>query len=78
MSTITSLYSAELEGLESKIIKVEVNIKKGIPRFTIVGLAAINVKESSERVRIAMENSGFYFPMKSILVNLSPAGLICQ
>ncbi len=75
MSTITSLYSAELEGLESKIIKVEVNIKKGIPRFTIVGLAAINVKESSERVRIAMENSGFYFPMKSILVNLSPAGI---
>ena len=44
MSSITSLYSAELEGLESKIIKVEVNIKKGIPRFTIVGLAAMNVK----------------------------------
>ncbi len=75
MSSITSLYSAELEGLESKIIKVEVNIKKGIPRFTIVGLAAMNVKEATERVRIAIENSGFFFPMNNILVNLSPSGL---
>ncbi len=75
MSNITSLYSAELEGLESKIIKVEVNIKKGIPRFTIVGLAAMNVKEATERVRIAIENSGFRFPMKNILVNLSPSGI---
>ena len=75
MTSITSLYSAELEGLESRLIKVEVNIKKGIPRFTIVGLAAVNVKESTERVRIAMENSGYFFPMKNILVNLSPAGI---
>lgn len=68
-------YSSNLEGLTSKIIKVETNIKRGIPRFTIVGLPNATVKEASERVKIGIENSGFSFPMENILVNLSPADL---
>jgi magnesium chelatase family protein len=67
-------FSSNLDGLSTKTIRVEVNIKRGIPRFTIVGLAATSIKESTERVHIAIENSGFFFPMQSILVNLAPAG----
>ena len=61
-------FSSNLDGLSTKTIRVEVNIKRGIPRFTIVGLAAASIKESTERVHIAIENSGFFFPMQSILV----------
>lgn len=67
-------FSSNLDGLSTRTIRVEVNMKRGIPRFTIVGLAATNIKESTERVHIAIENSGFYFPLQSILVNLAPAG----
>ncbi|MCP5512037.1 MAG: YifB family Mg chelatase-like AAA ATPase [Leptospiraceae bacterium] len=74
-SGMTYTYSADLEGLNSRIIKIEVNIKRGIPRFLLVGLATASVRESSERVRIAIENSGFEFPLQNILVNLSPAGI---
>ncbi|HNC00769.1 MAG TPA: magnesium chelatase domain-containing protein, partial [Leptospiraceae bacterium] len=66
-------YSSNLEGLNTKTIRVEVNLKRGIPRFTIVGLAATSIKESTERVHVAIENSGFDFPLQSILVNLAPA-----
>ena len=67
-------FSSNLDGLSTRTIRVEVNMKRGIPRFTIVGLAAASIKESTERVHIAIENSGFFFPMQSILVNLAPAG----
>ncbi|MBP9885992.1 MAG: YifB family Mg chelatase-like AAA ATPase [Leptospiraceae bacterium] len=67
-------FSSNLDGLSTKTIRVEVNIKRGIPKFNIVGLAAASIKESTERVHIAIENSGFFFPMQSILVNLAPAG----
>lgn len=72
-SNMSYAFSSNLEGLNTKTIRVEVNIKRGIPRFTIVGLAATSIKESAERVHIAIENSGFEFPMQSILVNLAPA-----
>lgn len=69
------VYSANLEGLNSKIIKVEVTMKRGIPRFSIVGLAATSIKESTDRVRAALESSGYEFPIQSITVNLSPADI---
>ncbi|MDX1957693.1 MAG: YifB family Mg chelatase-like AAA ATPase [Leptospiraceae bacterium] len=71
---MTYCFSSELEGIDARIVRVEVNMKKGIPRFQIVGLATPTVREASERVRIAIENSGFEFPLRSVLVNLSPAG----
>lgn len=75
-SNLSYVYSAYLEGLNCKIIKVEVNIKMSLPRFTIVGLVTTTIREATERVRIAIENSGHFFPStKNILVNLSPAGI---
>jgi magnesium chelatase family protein len=68
-------FCAEVDGLNVKIIKVEVHTKRGLPRFHIVGMAMTSVKESAERVRAAIENSHYDFPMQNILVNLSPAGL---
>lgn len=72
---VTFVFSSELEGIEARNVRIEMNLKKGIPRFQIVGLAGGSTRESTDRVRIAMENSGFHFPMQSILVNLSPAGV---
>ena len=56
-----------------KIIEVEVNISKGLPTFNIVGLPDAAVKESKDRVRAAIENSGFEFPLGRITINLAPA-----
>lgn len=60
-------------GTESLIIEVEVHISKGLPQFNIVGLPDASVKEAKERVRAAIINSGFKFPLGRIVVNLSPA-----
>lgn len=65
---------ANLEGLEAFPVFVEINLKRGLPRFMITGLAAQSIRESSERVRIALENSGYSCPFQNILVNLAPAG----
>lgn len=68
------VFSSNLEGLNASTIRVEVNIKRGIPRFSIVGLADASIREAVDRVRIAIENSGYEFPLQNILVNLAPAG----
>ncbi|MBZ0290904.1 MAG: magnesium chelatase, partial [Anaerolineae bacterium] len=62
-------------GLEGRIVDVEVdfNPRAGIPSFGIVGLPDSAVKESRERVRAAVKNTGLQFPNKGYLVNLSPA-----
>lgn len=62
-------------GIDGKIIKVEVDIRNGIPGTDIVGLPDGAVKEAKERVRVAIRNSGFIFPPKRILINLAPAGI---
>lgn len=62
-------------GLSGIIINVEVDITNGLPSFDIVGLPDTAVKESRERVRAAIKNSGFEFPTKRITVNLAPAEL---
>lgn len=67
--------SATFKGVNGSIINVEVDIINGLPSFNIVGLADTSVKESKERVRSAIVNSGFDFPMKRIIVNLAPADL---
>ncbi|EKO14908.1 YifB family Mg chelatase-like AAA ATPase [Leptospira kirschneri] len=68
------LTGANLEGLDAFTVDVEINLKRGLPRFAITGLAAQSIRESSERVRIALENSGYSCPLQNILVNLAPAG----
>ena len=64
-----------LQGLEGYIIDVEVDISNGLPQLSIVGLADMSIKESKERVRSAIKNSGFQFPLSRITINLAPANL---
>ncbi|SFC73401.1 YifB family Mg chelatase-like AAA ATPase [Clostridium uliginosum] len=67
------IISATHNGLEGFLIEVEVDISKGLPMFSIVGLADTSVKEAKERVRAAILNSGFEFPLGRITINLAPA-----
>lgn len=62
-----------LFGLEGCLIHVQVDVSKGVPRWEVVGLPDTSVRESKERVRIAIKNSGIEFPNKRIIVNLAPA-----
>ncbi|MCA1950806.1 MAG: YifB family Mg chelatase-like AAA ATPase [Treponema sp.] len=62
-------------GLEGIIIRVEADIRRGIPGIDISGLADGAVREARERVRAAIRNGGFTFPQDRILVNLAPAGI---
>ncbi|MFH1382015.1 MAG: YifB family Mg chelatase-like AAA ATPase [Chloroflexota bacterium] len=62
-------------GLDGAIVEVEVDISPGLPVFTIVGLPDAAVQEARERVRAAVRNSGYTFPMKRVVVNLAPADL---
>ena len=60
-------------GLDGSIIEVEVDISNGLPSLTTVGLPDATVKESKERIRSAIKNSGYEFPIKRITINLAPA-----
>jgi magnesium chelatase family protein len=62
-------------GADGIIIKIEVDIRRGIPGIDITGLAEGAVREAKERVRAAFRNSGFAFPQDRVLINLAPAGL---
>jgi magnesium chelatase family protein len=62
-------------GLEAPLIQVELHVGRGLPGFTIVGLPAPVVRESRERVRAALLNSGYEFPLGRITVNLAPVEL---
>ncbi|WP_028611053.1 YifB family Mg chelatase-like AAA ATPase [Paenibacillus harenae] len=69
------IHSASVYGVDGKRISVEVDIASGLPQVNIVGLPDPAVRESVERVRAALKNSGFTFPMDRITVNLAPAVL---
>ena len=64
-----------LDGLCSRRITVEVDLRRGLPAFTIVGRGDAAVRESRERVQTALINAGFAFPQRRITVNLAPAHL---
>jgi magnesium chelatase family protein len=64
-----------IHGVESRRVTVEVDLRPGLPAFTIVGLGDRAVREARERVRSAILNSGFAFPPRRITVNLAPAAL---
>ena len=71
----TILKSGSISGIDGNVIDVEVDISKGMPAFSIVGLPDNAVKESKERVRTAIINSGHLFPQNRITINLAPAGI---
>ncbi len=64
-----------IEGLQTRHVTVEVDVRPGLPAFTIVGLADAAVREARERVRTAILNSGYEFPARRITANLAPADL---
>lgn len=63
------------KGVEAPLVTVEVHLSNGLPAFNLVGLPETSVKEAKERVRSAIINAGFEFPMRRITVNLAPADL---
>ncbi|WP_407307676.1 YifB family Mg chelatase-like AAA ATPase [Desulfosporosinus sp. SB140] len=70
-----SVYGMTVLGLRAHLIRVEVDVSNGLPSFDIVGLANIAVKEARDRVRSAIRNSGYQFPLQRVTVNLAPADL---
>lgn len=72
---IAKVYSAAVLGIEAELILAEADVKDGLPCFSMVGALACETREAKERVRIALENSGYRLPVKRITVNLSPADI---
>jgi len=72
---LSSIVSGTVLGIEAHLVEVEVDFSRGLPAFNVVGLPDTAVKEARDRVRAAIKNSGFDFPMKRITVNLAPADL---
>src|SRR5215204_356745 len=72
---LASLRTAAVFGVDACPVQVEVDVSYGLPAFTMVGLPDASVRESRERVRLAIRNSGFEYPPHKITVNLSPADL---
>lgn len=73
--SLAVLSSGVLHGTEMIPVRVEIHVGSGLPNFSIVGMPDVGVRESRERVRAAIINSGFTFPMARITVNLAPADL---
>lgn len=72
---IAKILSSAVLGLDAYLVDVEVDMAMGLPMFTIVGLPDAAVKESKDRVRAALKNTGFNFPVKKVTVNLAPADI---
>ena len=75
MAALAIAYSRALRGLRAPPVRVEVHLANGLPSFMIVGLPEAAVRESRERVRAALLQSGYEFPNRRITVNLAPADL---
>ena len=71
---LSGAISLAIHGIHAQFVEVEVDIIKGLPNFTIVGLPDSTIKESKDRIRSALENSGYQFPPRNFVVNLAPAG----
>jgi len=72
---ITKVLSAAYYGIQAYPVHIETDVASGLPQFNVVGLPDQSIKESRDRVRAAIKNSGFDFPPDKITVNLSPADM---
>lgn len=72
---LASVATFAIEGVDSVEVTVEVDVRRGLPAFTVVGLPDPAVREARERVRAALLNSGLEFPLKRLTANLAPADL---
>ena len=75
VAVLAQLRTASLVGIEATIVLVEVDVSFGMPTLTLVGLPDASVRESRDRVRTAIRNSGFDYPAHRVTVNLAPADL---
>jgi magnesium chelatase family protein len=72
---LASVDSAVLEGVDGRVVRVEVHVSSGLPGYTVVGLPDAAGRESRERVRAALMSSELTFPIKKVTVNLAPASI---
>jgi len=72
---VNRLSCATLEGVDAKVIEVEATFTKGLPGFSVVGLASSDIQEAKERVKSALLTNAFIFPPLKITVNLSPSDI---
>ena len=72
---VQSIQSLGLHGVTGYLVTAECDLSSGLPAFTVVGLPDAAVNEARERVRSAIKNCGFTFPVSRITVNLAPAHL---
>ena len=72
---IAKIFSSAISGIDAYVVQVEVDIARGLPSFSTVGLPEGAVRESKDRVKSAIKNSGFEFPSHRITVNLAPADI---
>lgn len=72
---LARVWSASLVGINAVKVGVEVDVSGGLPGIVVVGLPDVAVQESRERVKTALKNSGYTFPIRRIVVNLTPADL---
>ncbi|HIZ14250.1 MAG TPA: ATP-binding protein, partial [Candidatus Mediterraneibacter stercorigallinarum] len=73
--SFSTILSAAIDGLGVELVRVEADVSNGLPVFHMVGYLSSEVKEAGERVRTAIRNSGFDYPAKRTVINLSPATL---
>ncbi len=70
-----SVFSSALHGIDALQVEVEIDIASGLPEISVVGLPQGAVKESTDRVRAALKNSGYEFPAQRVTINLAPADI---
>ncbi len=75
MTRLATVYSRAAAGMDAPLVRVEVHIAGGLPGMTIVGLPEAAVREARDRVRAALQSSGFTIPPSRITINLAPADL---
>lgn len=72
---LATVLSSAVHGIDALLVEVEVDIASGLPQMAVVGLPEGAVKESKDRVRSALKNSGYEFPQRKITINLAPADI---
>jgi magnesium chelatase family protein len=75
MEMLARIWSASIVGIDAVKVGAEVDVSGGLPGIVVVGLPDAAVQESKERVKAALKNAGFAFPMRKIVINLTPADL---
>ena len=72
---LARIWSSAIVGIDAVKVGVEVDVSGGLPKTIVVGLPDAAIQESKERVKAAIKNAGFAFPVRKIVVNLTPADL---